>query len=83
MKHYFFQEKKKIYDQHHKKMEQSGESFLDSIRHELEGGPGPWAKSCDKLCDQIDVTSDYHVIQLQYIVRPVVLKQFKFEFIIY
>jgi hypothetical protein len=35
------QEKKKMYDDTHKKMEQTGDSFLESIQREFEGGPGP------------------------------------------
>lgn len=39
--HYLFQEKKKLYEDTHRKMEQTGDSFLESIQHEFEGGPGP------------------------------------------
>ncbi|XP_048761904.2 uncharacterized protein LOC125670652 isoform X3 [Ostrea edulis] len=35
------EERKKIYDDTHKKMEQNGDSFLESIQREFEGGPGP------------------------------------------
>ena len=37
---FILQEKRKIYDQQHKKMDRTGESFLDSIRQELS--PEPW-----------------------------------------
>jgi len=36
---FILQEKRKIYDQQHKKMDRTGESFLDSIRHELSPEP--------------------------------------------
>lgn len=35
------EEKKRLYEDTHRKMEKSGDSFLESIQHEFEGGPGP------------------------------------------
>nr|XP_022314646.1 uncharacterized protein LOC111119100 isoform X9 [Crassostrea virginica] len=35
------EEKKKLYEDTHRKMEKTGDSFLESIQHEFEGGPGP------------------------------------------
>lgn len=41
LRNLLLQEKKKLYEDTHRKMEKTGDSFLESIQHEFEGGPGP------------------------------------------